>query len=115
MLSSKKIAFDERGFGVAQIQGIKFGRRVWGKIISWSLCPISEVDIGSIWERQEQHDTMWQSVRNKNCLVVAKITILGQVEIYWDNTKFGQRCDIQRTGTKFGAISELEFASIRPC
>ena len=29
--------------------------------------------------------------------------------INWEYTKFGQHCDIQRIGTKFGVISELEF------
>ena len=33
-----------------------------------------------------------------------------KVPIYWEYTKFGQGCDIQRIGTKFRAISELEFA-----
>ena len=37
-----------------------------------------------------------------------KPNITGLV-IYWEYTKFGQHCDIQRIGTKFGVISELEF------
>jgi len=35
---------------------------------------------------------------------------LHQVVIYWEYTKFSQRCDIQRIRTKLGEISELELA-----
>ena len=55
---------------------------------------------------------LWMEFLNTKVLELPKWLIIEHIcwILIWEYHKFGQCCDIQKSGIKFGAISELKFA-----